>query len=607
MATTLGISAFYHDSAAALIIDGEIISAAQEERFSRVKGDSNFPISAIQYCLEEGRISASHLDSIGFYDQPSKKFERIITSYAYKAPKGISSWMNDIPGWIANKSRIRELINNVLQFDGIVLFTPHHLAHAASAFYPSPFKTAAILTVDAVGEWATASYGIGNGETIQLQKEMRFPDSLGLLYSAFTYFCGFKVNSGEYKLMGLAPYGQPTYLWKIKNNIGYIRDDGTIYLNFDFFNFFKNEEIITKKFEELFDGPRRLPESQITRREMDLASSIQEFTEEVLLKMARWVRKDTKQKHLCMAGGVALNCVANARLLQENVFEEIWIQPAAGDAGGALGAAFTVQFGYHGVKRPNIQNNLDHQKGSFLGPSFSEHEIKAFIETHKITATRIKEDERPYKIANAIAQGAIVGIFNGRMEFGPRALGSRSIVGDARRADMQQRMNMKIKFRESFRPFAPSIIADDASDYFEIDRPSPYMLFTTKVNKERRKNQNKLLTPPDDLLSAVNQTRSDVPAITHWDYSARIQTVHKETTPFFYSILQAFKDITGCSLVVNTSFNVRGEPIVCTPWDAYRCFMATDMDYLYLEGYWLEKQQLKKQNSITYTTSYELD
>jgi carbamoyltransferase len=599
---TLGISAFYHDSAAALIVDGEIISAAQEERFSRIKGDPAFPISAIHYCLEEGRINVSQLGSIVYYDQPSKIFERLVASYAQAAPKGIRSWLKDIPDWIAKKSRIQELIQRELQYDGVVLFTPHHLAHAASAFYPSPYEKAAILTVDAVGEWATASYGVGEGENIFLQKEMRFPDSLGLLYSAFTHFCGFRINSGEYKLMGLAPYGQPIFLDKIKHEIGNISEDGSIQLNPAYLNFLGKQEIVSNKFETLF-GPRRLPESRITHREMDLAASIQVFTEEVILKMARWIKRETKEKYLCMAGGVALNCVANGRLLRENIFEDIWIQPAAGDAGGALGAAFIAQFGYHGVKRPIIRTYLDHQRGSFLGPSFSEQEIKSFIEVEGISATRLEIHERTSKVANAIANGAIVGLFSGRMEFGPRALGSRSIIGDARRNDMQQRMNMKIKFRESFRPFAPSVLVDDIADYFEFDRPSPYMLFTAQVKKSRCEFRDNTKISPEDLLEAVNQVRSDVPAITHWNYSARLQTVHHETNNFFYAILQEFKKITGCSLVVNTSFNVRGEPIVCTPRDAFNCFMSTDIDYLYLEGYWLDKRVQKS----SLNTSYDPD
>ena len=606
MPVTLGISCFYHDSAAALVRDGEIIAAAQEERFTRIKGDPSFPLSAISYCLEEAEVSVADVDSVVFYDKPVLTFDRLMHSYLAVAPRGLKSWLTAMPRWISQKLHIPRIISESLGYEGPILFTPHHLAHAASAFFPSPYDEAAIITIDGVGEWATASYGVGEGSEVRLLKEMRFPNSLGLLYSAFTYFCGFKVNSGEYKLMGLAPYGSPKYLDVIKENIAGITDDGAVTLNLEYFGFLDGLEMTSPLFEQLFGGPRRFPESRITRREMDIAASIQAFTQEAILKMARWVHKETGKKRLCLAGGVALNCVANSYVLKEGPFEDLWIQPAAGDAGGALGAALAVQFGHHGVIRPQLKG-FDHQKGSYLGPAFSEQEVESFLKVNGYPYTYLEQKLRAVTVAKVLAEGRIVGLFSGRMEYGPRSLGSRSILGDPRREDTQKVMNMKIKYRESFRPFAPAVLAEDAADYFELDRHSPYMLLVAPVRKERCLSRE-VLNTDEDLLLAVNQIRSDIPSVTHWDYSARVQTVNKETNSLFYSILESFKGLTGYGVLVNTSFNVRGEPIICTPEDAYRCFMRTEMDYLYLEGFWLDKrEQPQMSDSENWRDQYVLD
>jgi carbamoyltransferase len=500
---------------------------------------------------------------------------------------------------MSQKLHIPKIIRESLDYDGTILFVPHHLAHAASAFYPSPYEEAAILTVDGVGEWATASYATGCEGEVRILKETHFPDSLGLLYSAFTYFCGFKVNSGEYKLMGLAPYGQPRYVDSIKEHIARIRDDGSVALNLEYFGFLERLEMTSPRFDNLFHGPRRSPESLITRREMDLAASIQAFAEEALLKMARWIHSETRKKYLCLAGGVALNCVANGRILREGPFEDIWIQPAAGDAGGALGAALAVQFGHHGVKR-EASKSFDRQKGSYLGPAFSQNEVEAFLQIRGYPYRRLQENERAVTVAKALADGHIVGFFSGRMEYGPRALGSRSILGNPLREDTQRTMNLKIKYRESFRPFAPAVLAERVNDYFELDRASPYMLLVAPVQKARCLPRNGGIPENGDLLPVVSQKRSDIPAITHYDYSARIQTVHKETNPLFYEVIKCFEGLTGCAVVVNTSFNVRGEPIICTPEDAYRCFARTEIEYLYLEGFWLDKKdqpQLKEKKN----------
>jgi carbamoyltransferase len=616
---TLGISCFYHDAAAALVRDGEIVAAAQEERFSRKKGDPSFPESAVNYCLEEARIMAAQLDSVVFYDRPGLTFNRMIGSFLSVAPNGYEAWREAIPRWMSEKFHTEEILRGSLHdsfiggngstrdgYGGDILYTPHHLAHASAAYFPSPFENAAILTIDGVGEWATASYGVGEGSRVSLNREMRFPHSLGLPYSAVTYFCGFKVNSGEYKLMGLAPYGTPCYVETIKKHLAEIGPDGAVTLHLEYFNFLGGLTMVNDRFATLFGGPRRAPESRITRREMDLAASIQAFTEEAVIAMARHVRKETGEKNLCLAGGVALNCVANGKLYQEKIFDHIWTQPAAGDAGSALGAALAVQFGYHLVDRPPKQA-LDRQKGSYLGPGFNEKEVEAYLVAKSCPYTRLEPTDRADKIAEALAAGAVVGFFNGRMEFGPRSLGARSILGDPRREDTQRTMNLRIKFRESFRPFAPAVLAEDVEEYFEYSGDSPYMLMVAPVRKDRCIKRSAELSD-DNLLAAVNQLRSDIPAVTHWDYSARIQTVHRETNPLFYEVISRFKELTGISVVVNTSFNVRGEPVVCTPDDAYRCFMRTDMDFLYLEGCWLDKRDqpmVDKDNS--WMQEFELD
>jgi carbamoyltransferase len=607
MTVTLGISAFYHDAAAALVRDGEIVAAASEERFSRRKGDPGFPVSAISYCLEQANMLARDLDSVVFYDKPVRTFDRLISSYLHVAPRGLQSWLRAMPRWSSEKLHIKTIIQKSLSFGGPVLFTEHHLAHAGAAFYPSPFEEAAILTIDGVGEWATASIGFGQGEKIAMLIEMQFPHSLGLLYSAITYYCGFKVNSGEYKLMGLAPYGEPRYVDLLKDNVVKIADDGSIELNLDYFAFIDRMEMTSPQFDQLMGGKRRVPESRITKREMDLAASIQMLTEDVVLKMAQTARHKTRARNLCLAGGVALNCVANGKLLRSGIFDDIWIQPAAGDAGSALGAALCAQHDWHGIARPPLAGALDRQRGSFLGPAFSEREIEAFLTENNHTATYISPDDRADVIARALAEGAVVGFFNGRMEFGPRSLGARSILGDPRRVETQRVMNLSIKYRESFRPFAPSVLAEDVSDYFELDRPSPYMLLVAPVLETRREARGETLPSSDDLLEAVNQKRSDIPSVTHWDYSARVQTVHRETNPLFHGLLSRFKELTGYSVVVNTSFNVRGEPIVCTPRDAVQCFLRTEMDFLYLEGYWLDKTNCTQERSKEWQNTFTLD
>ncbi len=588
MTRTLGISCFYHDAAAALVCDGDIVAAAQEERFSRIKGDSSFPVSAINFCLEQARCDVADLDAVVFYDKPRLTGDRLLTTYLATAPRGLESWLAAMPEWISKKAHVGEIVRSVLGYKGQVLTVPHHLSHAASAFYPSPFDKAAILTLDGVGEWATASVGVGEGDRVTLLREMRFPDSLGLLYSAMTYFCGFKVNSGEYKLMGLAPYGRPTYVDTLKERVVEVLDDGTVKLDMEYFGFLSGLEMVSDRFAELFGGPRRKPESRITRREMDLAASLQAVTEESILAMAKWTRRETGCDNLCLAGGVALNCVANGKLLRSGVFDSLWIQPAAGDAGGALGAACVAQHGYFDVPRLPLKGR-DRQKGSLLGPGFSSDEIGAYLDANGIPYRALKDAEWSDTIADALVDGAVVGFFNGRMEFGPRALGARSILGDSRRSDTQRTMNLKIKFRESFRPFAPSVLAERSADYFELDTESPYMLLVAPVREDCRLPMPPDESDSDDLIEKVNIKRSDIPSVTHVDYSARVQSVHRDTNPAYYDAILAFEKRTGCGVIVNTSFNVRGEPIVCTPEDAYRCFMRTNMDYLFLGGMWLEK------------------
>ncbi|PTN36498.1 carbamoyltransferase [Desulfonatronum sp. SC1] len=592
MAVILGISAFYHDSAAAIIRDGKIIAAAQEERFTRIKHDSDFPFNAVKFCLEEAGIQGCGLDGVAFYDKPVTKFSRILETYFGVAPRGVQSFVMAIPLWLKQKLWIPMQIESALKRLGCdcqdIFFPEHHESHAASAFFPSPYEEAAVLTLDGVGEWATSTIGKGSGNRLEILKELRFPHSLGLLYSAFTYYTGFKVNSGEYKLMGLAPYGEPVYRDMILDNLLDLKEDGSFRLNLDYFGYLDGLTMTSKRFDVLFDGPPRSPESEITKREMDLASSIQVVTEEIVLRMARYAREATGCKYACMAGGVALNCVANGRLLREGIFEDIWIQPAAGDAGGALGAALAVwHMGKNGERR--MVPGQDAMRGSYYGPSFPDQVVEKFLAENGYTAEYVPDPvQRAKRIAELIAGENVVGLLQGRMEFGPRALGNRSIIGDARSPKMQSIMNLKIKYRESFRPFAPSCLEERVNDFFELDRPSPYMLLVAQVQKHRQ-----IQTPKETSLNLhdqINQARSDIPAITHVDHSARIQTVNKDINPAYHAIIKAFEDLTGYGIIINTSFNVRGEPIVCTPEDAYRCFMRTEMDYLVLESYILSKQ-----------------
>jgi len=589
----LGVSAFYHDSAAALVCDGKIVAAAQEERFTRKKQDSSFPINAVGYCLAEGGVAPGDLDALAFYDKPITKFARVLETYFSVAPKGLRPFMMALPLWMKEKLWIPYQIETALHVNGFkqpgdLFFTEHHEAHAASAFFPSPFESAAILTVDGVGEWATSSVGRGNGNKLELLQELHFPHSLGLLYSAFTYFTGFKVNSGEYKLMGLAPYGDPKYVDIIKENLIHIHDDGSIVLNMDYFGYLDGLTMTNDRFATLFGGPARKPESEISQREMDLAKSIQVVTEEIVLKMANHAHELTGEKHLCLAGGVALNCVANGRLLREGPFEQVWIQPAAGDAGGALGAALSV---WHSVQdNPrSADNRNDQMRGSYLGPGFSDDEVEAYLQANGYVGTKLSEEEWAPTIAELIDNQKVVGMFQGRMEFGPRALGGRSILGDPRSPKMQSVMNLKIKYRESFRPFAPSCLEERVNDYFEMDSPSPYMLLVAPVKGERCIQDSEGKDLP--LRDRIHVARSDVPAITHVDYSARVQTVNRETNPRYYDLIRAFEERTGFGILINTSFNVRGEPIVCTPEDAYRCFMRTEMDILVLGSFLLRKEE----------------
>jgi len=620
----LGISAFYHDSAACLVVDGEIVAAAQEERFTRLKHDHNFPLRAARYCLSEANLKAENLDYVGFYDKPLLKFDRLLETYLDYAPAGFSSFLKALPLWMKEKLWMPDLIRTELakaggeedervakklgkKFGWKLLFGDHHESHAASAFYPSPFEEAAILTIDGVGEWATSSIGVGKGNEITLLKELRFPDSLGLLYSAFTYYTGFKVNSGEYKMMGLAPYGEPKYVSVIKDKLLEIREDGSLKMNHEFFGYSQGLRMTNGAFDKLFGGQPRKPESRITQREMDLARSIQVITEEVMLNMTNYIHKETGLKKLCMAGGVALNCVANGRILREVPFEDIWIQPAAGDAGGALGIALAIWHRY--LERPRLssekagtwqsaralRNNgipaySDGMKGSYLGPKHTEDEIEEFLKSKQLPYKKYAREALPEGVADLLAAGKIIGLHQGRMEFGPRALGARSIIGDPRSPQMQSAMNLKIKYRESFRPFAPSVLREQVADWFELDADSPYMLLVADVAKSRRR---KMTMEEESLwgIDKLNVKRSEIPAVTHVDYSARIQTVRHETNPLYWEIIEAFRLKTGCPIIVNTSFNVRGEPIVCTPEDSHRCFMRTEMDYLVLETCVLDKKE----------------
>jgi carbamoyltransferase len=602
----LGISAFYHDSAACLVQDGDLTAAAQEERFTRKKHDHSFPTNAVQYCLKEAGISADTLDYVVFYDKPFVKFERILETYLTYAPRGIRSFIKAMPLWIKQKLWIKELILKDIGFQGKMLFSEHHESHAASAFLPSPFQEAAFLTLDGVGEWTTASFGVGKDNDIEIFSEIRFPHSLGLLYTAFTYYTGFKVNSGEYKVMGLAPYGEAKYVDLILNELMDLKEDGSFKMNMKYFDYCAGLTMTNNRFHRLFGGPPRKPETKLTQRDMDLARSVQVVTEEVMLRMSRHVHKQTGQKNLCLAGGVALNCVGNGRILRESPFENIWIQPAAGDAGGALGAALLTWHRY--LDKPRQADNIhDSQKGSYLGPAFSNDEVKAYLDKQGFPYTKLDADKVPGKIADLIASEHVIGWFQGRMEFGPRALGSRSIIGDARSPKMQETMNLKIKFRESFRPFAPSVLAEEVSNYFELDRSSPYMLLVAPIKeglrKEMTEEQQQLFG-----LEKLHLVRSDIPAITHVDYSARVQTVHQDTNPRYHAMIKAFHEKHGCAVIINTSFNVRGEPIVCTPHDAYLCFMRTNMDYLILGDYLLEKTEQKPlDKDIDWLREFELD
>jgi carbamoyltransferase len=619
----LGISAYYHDSAACLVVDGRIVAAAQEERFTRKKHDAAFPANAVAYCLKEAGITASQLNHVAFYEKPLVKFERLLETYASLAPRGWQSYLMAMPAWLGEKLWMADDIADQLDgYQGPILFGEHHESHAASAFYPSPFENAAVVTMDGVGEWATSSIGIGRGNDLEIIRELRFPHSLGLLYSAFTYFAGFKVNSGEYKVMGLAPYGEPKYVDLIKKHLVEIRDDGSLWMNQEYFTYAHGLTMTGNKLEQLLGGPARKPESLLTQREMDLARSIQEITEEVMLKMTRFAHQESGLRDLCLAGGVALNCVGNGRILREGPFEQIWIQPAAGDAGGALGVALSIWHRHLGKPRQSAESlgtwqrpgkngttpkYADGMSGSYLGPKFGEIEIAAAIKKGGWVATRVEPDRVAEVVAEHLANERVVGLMQGRMEFGPRALGGRSILGDARSPKMQAVMNLKIKFRESFRPFAPAVMREHVGEWFELDGESPYMLLVADVKQDRRLPVS---AEADKLwgIEKLNVPRSTVPAITHVDYSARIQTVRRDVSPLYYDIMAAFNRRTGCPIIVNTSFNVRGEPIVCTPEDAYRCFMRTNMDVLVLENFILERiAQPKREEDESWKKEFVLD
>tara|TARA_R110002126_G_scaffold291767_1_gene457357 strand:+ start:181988 stop:183817 length:1830 start_codon:yes stop_codon:yes gene_type:complete len=584
----LGISAYFHDSAAALLRNGEIVAAASEERFSRDKGDSAFPAHAVAYCLNEAGIGMGDVTAVGFYDKPILKFDRILSTYMSIAPKGFSQFRKSGPIWMAEKLWIENQLRRELgKYKGPLLFAEHHESHAASAFFPSPFEEAAILTVDGVGEWATSSQGIGRGSEIEIVKEMLWPDSLGLLYSAFTYYTGFKVNSGEYKVMGLAPYGEPRFVQTIYDHLVDLKADGSFVLNQDYFDYLGGLTMTNERFDALFGSPPRVPESPLTQRDMDLARSVQDVCEEIMLRMARNVHAETGQKNLCLAGGVALNCVANGRILREGPFERLWIQPASGDAGGSLGVAQLIWHRHYKGERQADGRN-DAMQGAYLGPSFGDDEVEAYLKRIGAHYQRMERDDLLAETAKILASEQIVGWFNGRMEFGPRALGARSILGDPRSPSMQAQMNLKIKFREGFRPFAPSVLRERVSSYFDLDVDSPYMLIVAPVKEERRVAKaadNSELWGIDQL----NVVRSDIPAVTHVDYSARVQTVTRDANPDYHDLLVSFEKRTGCAVLVNTSFNVRGEPIVCSPRDAYACFMRTNIDTLVIGSFMLHK------------------
>jgi len=609
----LGISAFYHDSAACLIKNGEIIAAAQEERFTRKKHDAGFPHYAILYCLKEAKISASQITNVVFYEKPFVKFERLLETYLAFAPNGFTNFAKAMPVWIKDKlfqksTLIKELestLDEDVDWWERLLFSEHHLSHAASAYYPSPFESAAVLTLDGVGEWTTTSLAIGKGRDLKVVKEIHFPHSLGLLYSAFTYYTGFKVNSGEYKVMGLAPYGKPLYADLIRKNLITVSEDGSFQLDMSYFDYATGLTMTNKKFNELFGGPPRTSEKELTQREMDLAASVQKVTEDIVLELAKGIAKETSERNLCLAGGVALNCVANGILLREKIFDNIWIQPAAGDAGGALGAALSTWYLYYNKERITSKER-DGMKGSYLGPEFTDSEIEVELDACGAKFKKLSEDKLIDAVATALTDEKAIGWMQGRMEFGPRALGGRSIIADPRSPVMQKQLNLKVKYRESFRPFAPSVLREDVSEWFEHETDSPYMLLVADVQEDKRRamtKEEKVLFGIDKL----NVPRSTVPAITHVDYSARIQTVHADTNPRYHAVISRFKEKTGCPIVVNTSFNVRGEPIICTPTDAFKCFMGTEMDVLTVGNYILYKEQQDKALKENYEERYELD
>jgi len=610
----LGISAFYHDSAAALLVDGTVVAAAQEERFTRKKHDPAFPAGSIQFCLQSQQLKLVDIDYVVFYEKPLIKFERLLETYLSYAPQGLQSFLKAMPVWLKEKLLLKDTLKKGLAaIDGIktkelppLMFTGHHQSHAASAFFPSPYAEAAVLCVDGVGEWATTSVWMGKGNTLEPLLEINFPHSLGLLYSAFTYYTGFRVNSGEYKLMGLAPYGEPVYADLIREHLIDVKDDGSYRLNMEYFNYATGLTMTSGKFHTLFGGSPRKPESELTRKEMDIARSIQVVTEEIVLKIARSVKEKTGADYLCLAGGVALNCVANGKLLRENIFKDIWIQPAAGDAGGAAGAAYSIWYEYLGQSR-DADGEHDSTGGSYLGPAFDQKEITGYLDSINAPYRELSDDELITEVAAILAGENVIGWFQGKMEFGPRALGARSIIGDARSKKMQSIMNLKIKYRESFRPFAPIVRAEEVSNWFDIDRKSPYMLLVADVKKDK---QIEMSAEQQQLfgIEKLNIPRSQIPAVTHVDYSARIQTVHKETNPKLWQLFVAFQELTGCPVLINTSFNVRGEPIVCTPEDAYRCFMRTEMDYLVMENIILaKKDQPEGEKDESWKDEFELD
>ncbi len=609
----IGLSAFYHDSAACLLKDGEIVAAAQEERFTRKKHDAGFPCNAINYCLKEANVVSEQIENVVFYEKPFIKFERLLETYLAFAPKGFMSFSKSMPLWIKDKlfqkyilvKELSKTLGDKVNWQERLLFSEHHLSHAASAYYPSPFESAAVLTLDGVGEWTTTSYSLGKDNKLKLVKEIKFPHSIGLLYSAFTYYTGFKVNSGEYKVMGLAPYGEPCYADLIREKLITVADDGSFQLDMSYFDYATGLTMTNKKFDELFGGPPRTSETELTQREMDLAASVQKIAEDVVLELVRGIAKESGERNLCLAGGVALNCVVNGILLREKIFDNIWIQPAAGDAGGALGAALSAWYLHHNKER-SVSKERDAMKGAYLGPRFTDAEIEAELTACGATFKKLTEDEMIEEVASALANEKAVGWMQGRMEFGPRALGGRSIIADPRSPVMQKQLNLKVKYRESFRPFAPSVLREDVSEWFEHDTDSPYMLLVANVQKNKRR----AMTKEEEALFGINKLnvpRSSVPAITHVDYSARIQTVHADTNPRYHAVISKFKEKTGCSLVVNTSFNVRGEPIICTPTDAFMCFMGTEMDVLAIGNYVLYKEQQDDALKKNYKERYELD